>query len=110
MDQNQADVSHTMQSDSGTIDAWLKSLWDRARKAAELISRLRVEKAELQSKVASLEEELGRAKNELAKNEGKMRSLANENQGDNRSFMSNGDREQLSARVKELLAKLDGYI
>ncbi len=58
MDQNSAEATHILQGDTKAIDAWLKGLWDRAKKAAELISRLREEKAELQARVVSLEEEL----------------------------------------------------
>ena len=111
MDQNTAEVTHIPQADTKAIDAWLKNLWDRAKKAAELISRLREERAELQTRVASMEEELGRLKQELARGEEAIRTLTvgRAKDGDHPVF-SNGEREQLSARVRDLLTKIDGYL
>ena len=111
MDQNTAEVTHIPQADTKAIEVWLKSLWDRAKKAAELISRLREEKAELQTMVASMEEELIRLKQEFAKGEEMFRTLsAGRSEGADHSVFSNGEREQLSAKVRDLLAKLDGYV
>ncbi len=110
MDQNPADAAHILQADNNVIDAWLKGLWDRARKAAELIAQLRVERGELQTRVASLEEELLRVKSELAEKEEVVRTLSSEKSDAGDSPLLNGEREQLSARIKELLAKLNEYI
>lgn len=110
MDQNLAEASHVLQGDTKAIDAWLKGLWDRAKKAAEVISRLREEKAELQSRVNVLETELARVKDELEKNEAALRTVSSDQPSTDHSLLSNGEREQLSAKVKDLLAKLEGYI
>jgi hypothetical protein len=111
VDQNTAEVTHIPQADTRAIEAWLKSLWDRAKKAAELISLLREEKAELQTRVASMEEELTRVRQELTKDEEVIRTLsAGRGEEVDDSVFSNGEREQLSAKVKDLLAKLEGYV
>lgn len=110
MDQNSAETSHILQSDTKAIDAWLKSLWDRAKKAAELIARLREEKKDLQARVSSLESELLQVRNELAKNEELIRSLSTDRDDAGRSGVLNGEQDQLGARVKVLLAKLDEYL
>lgn len=110
MDQNSAEATHILQGDTKAIDVWLKGLWDRAKKAAELISRLREEKTELQNKVVSLEEELSRLRNDLTRSEEKLRTVAAERGDADQSFLSNGEREHLSEKVKDLLAKLDAYI
>lgn len=111
MDQNTAEVTHIPQADTRAIEVWLKSLWDRAKKAAELISRLREEKAELQTRVASMEEELARVRQELTKDEEMIRTLsAGRREEADHSVFSNGEKEQLSAKVRDLLSKLDGYV
>lgn len=111
MDQNTAEVGHIPQADTKAIDTWLKSLWDRAKKAAELISRLREEKVELQNRVASMEEELTRLRLELAKDEEMIRTLSvGAGEAGDHSLFSNGEKEQLSAKVKDLLTRLDGYV
>jgi len=108
VDQNPAEAKQVLQTDIPAVDAWLKNVWDRAKKAAELISRLREEKAELQARVSSMEEELLRLKQETARLEEAMKSTPPV-QGDH-VFLSNGEKEQLGAKVRELLAKLEGYV
>ena len=108
VEQNPAEAKHILQADVSAVDVWLKNVWDRAKKAAEVISRLREEKAELQARVTAMEEELLRLRQELAKNEEAMKS-APVNEGDH-AFLSNGEREQLSAKVKDLLTRLEGYV
>lgn len=108
VDQNPAETQHILQPDIPAVETWLKGVWDRAKKAAEMISRLREEKAELQAKVASMEQEISRLRQDLVSHEEAAKS-APANHGDH-AFLSNGDREQLTAKVKELLTKLDGYV
>jgi hypothetical protein len=55
-----------------------------------------------------LEEEVSRLKNEVAKNQELVRSFSTEHSAG--QILSNGEREILSARVRELMAKLDAYI
>lgn len=110
MDQNSAEATHILPGDTKAIDVWLKGLWDRAKKAAELISRLREEKAELQARVNTLEEELSRLRGDLTKSEEMLRAVSSDRADPDQSFLSNGEREQLSAKVKDLLAKLEAYI
>jgi len=108
VENNPAETKHGVQTDVSGVDLWLKNAWDRAKRAADTIARLREEKAQLEAKVTSLEEEVVRLKEVLAKSEEAVKSIPTV-QGDH-SFLSNGEREQLSVRVKELLAKLDGYV
>jgi chromosome segregation ATPase len=110
VDQNLAEAAHVTQGDTKAIDLWLKGLWDRAKKAAEVISRLREEKAELQARVNTLEEELSRLRSDLDRSEEQLRSVSSDHQITDQTFLSNGEREQLSVKVKDLLAKLDAYI
>jgi chromosome segregation ATPase len=111
VDQNSSEAPQTLHGDTNAIDAWLKNLWDRTKKAAELISRLREEKADLQTRVTAMEEDLRRLRQELGKDEEMIRTLSAA-QGDegNHSMLANGEREQLKARVKDLLTRLDGYV
>ncbi len=108
MDQNPAETKQILQTDVSAVDAWLKNLWDRAKKAAEIIIRLREERAELQARVTSMEAELAQLKQQLAQQAEAMRSAPAE-KGDH-SFLSNGERDLLTTKVKELLTKLDGYV
>jgi hypothetical protein len=49
-------------------------------------------------------------KNELARNEDLVRSFSTERSEGSQPVFSNGEREMLSAKVKDLMAKLDAYI
>ena len=109
MEENAVESTQLLQADAKTIDVWLKGLWDRAKRASELITRLREEKADLQNRVAKLEQDLAQVKSELMKQEELVQSLSIEDRQD-RSFLANGEREVLSSRVKELLTKLNEYI
>ena len=44
MDQHAADTGIPVQGDARSLENSLKALWDRARRAAELITQLREEK------------------------------------------------------------------
>lgn len=110
MDQNSAEAKPIPQTDAMAVDAWLKNVWDRARKTAELIARLREEKTELQARVSAMEQEMAQVKGELAKCQEIVRSIPSMPAEGDHSFLSNGEREQLKARVMDLLTKLDGYV
>jgi chromosome segregation ATPase len=110
VEENAAESMQVLQTDGKTIEVWLKGLWDKAKKASELISRLREEKAELQEKVVMLEQDLARVKEDLSKHQELVQSLSNQPKQEHHSALANGEREMLSSRVKELLAKLEEYI
>ena len=109
VDQNPAETKPNLQADVTAIETWLKNVWDRAKKTAEMIARLRQEKAELQERIISMEEEVLRLRQELAKQEQAVKAAVPLEPG-NHVVLSNGEREQLSAKVKELLTRLDGYV
>ena len=110
MDQNLVEATHDAFGDSKAIDTWLKGLWDRARKAAELIARLREEKTALEERVALLDAELTKVKEELSRNENALKTLSEQNTVTASQVLLNGERQEISARVKNLLLKLEEYI
>jgi predicted nucleic acid-binding Zn-ribbon protein len=110
VDQNAADAKPIPQIDVIAMDAWLKNVWDRAKKTAELIARLREEKAELQTRVSEMEQEMAQVRGELARCQEIVRSIPSTPAEGDHSFLSNGEREQLKAKVMDLLTKLDGYV
>lgn len=96
------------------IESSLQLLWERAKKAGELIERLREEKRELQSRATELELQVQTLVDELAGKSETLKQLqgavtrANEIRQD--QVFENGEREVLTARLKELLAKIDAYL
>jgi predicted nucleic acid-binding Zn-ribbon protein len=97
----------TLQSGEGkSIEAGLKALWESARRAAEIVTRLRERNKELQGAVERLERELHAARSEatLAK-----RQTAEQGSASGASIPG-AERDVLAARVKDLIARLDAYL
>lgn len=113
MDQHPADTSTGVSSDVKNIEEALRSLWDRTRRAGELIVQLRAENKSLGEKSGTLELEVSRLQRELLEKEAAVKKLTSEltgalNRGD--SVFTNGERQALGARVRELLDKIEGYL
>jgi len=93
------------------IEESLKVLWEKVRRTGEIIAQLREEKQALHSQVALLQQEVAKLRNELAVKEQQLqRASAHAQDMSTSAIVSNGEREQLAAKVKELLAKIDAYL
>jgi hypothetical protein len=113
LDQRSTETDVSPARDTAGIEGMLKSLWEKARHASELIGRLREERERLQLKAQGLENELAVTRQEMIKKDDIIKKLREDkaNQEMNRSaLLSNGEREALTARVRDLLAKIDAYL
>jgi len=111
VDQTSTETSQVAQGDLRTVEAGLKALWDRVKRASETIGKLREEKSALESKFEQLELELTSARSELARKEESIKTLSEQsNVAERSAFGSNGEREALASRVKELLSRLNPYL
>ena len=113
MDQNSPEVGSPASGDLRTIEGSLKGLWERTRRAAELITELRGEKRVLQSRLEELERQVAMLQQELAKKEQLLRKVTAESGASAASraaLLAEGEREALAQRVKELLVKLAAYL
>jgi len=102
----------TVHADSRHVESALKALWEKARRAGELIAQLREENAALRTQVETLREELRRVQEELS---AKARALAEAKaaagvDAQRAALFANGEREALATRVKDLLAKIEAYL
>ena len=98
----------SMGGEARSVETALKALWDRARRAGELITSLRQENSslrsrvqELQARVLELEEDIDRL-HQLPDPRAEAKPGA--------IVFGNGERELLISRVKHLLAKLEAYL
>jgi len=111
VDQTSTETNQVVQADLRTVEAGLKVLWDRVKRASETIGKLREEKSALAAQFERLELELSSARSELARKEELIKTLSEQsNVAERSAFGSNGEREALASRVKELLAKLNSYL
>ena len=94
------------------LEGGLKVLWERVKQAGELITRLREEKASLQNRVSELEDRSRALEHALAEQKELARALesrqASSDGGDH--VFSDGDREALALKVKDLLARIEAYL
>ncbi len=93
------------------IEESLKILWEKVRRAGDVISQLREERQALQAQTTLLQQEVAKLRNELASKEQQLqRAAAGTQEMKAAAIISNGERQQLAAKVKELLARIDAYL
>ncbi|MEO8166907.1 MAG: hypothetical protein ABI623_01580 [bacterium] len=99
-----------------SIESQLKLLWEKAQEAGVLIARLREEKKALESDNEQIGQEVAKLRSDLAAREAQLQKLTtahSESAGatsKSASVISNGERDQLTSKVKELLARIDAYL
>jgi len=112
VEQQQTDTSTGLHGDVKSIESSLKTLWERARRTAEVIHELRENKRGLEAKVGELEVEVRRLQQELLRKEQALKAAAAQGDGGGgkSAFLSNGEKEALAAKIKMLLSKIDAYL
>lgn len=105
-DPQTVDANALQSGESKSIDAGVKALWESARRAAETVSRLREENRELQGAVERVEKELHAARIETA--QARRQVTAQETAAG--ASMPGAERDVLTAKVKDLIARLDAYL
>ena len=103
----------TVQSDVEAVEAALRGLWDRTRKAGELIAELRGENASLRARAEGLQKDLEGLKHEIARRDEAVARLQAQRAGEEAqrgAVLANGERDALAARVKDLIARLEAYL
>jgi len=103
----------TVQSDVEAVEAALRGLWDRTRKAGELIAELRGENTSLRALVEGLRKDLEGLKHEVARKDEAIARLQAERAGEEAqrgAVLPNGERDALAARVRDLITRLDAYL
>lgn len=113
MDQHSSDINPLAALEAKSLEASLKALWDRAKRAGELIAQLRDERSAFQHRVEELEHEITQLREELSQKDElikKASSAPPRQPGKDGVILSDAERQQLEARVRELLAKIEGYL
>lgn len=96
-----------------SVDSGLKALWERVRRAADLIVSLRQENFQYQQKVEGLEADVKRLQGELLRREQLLRKASAEleqHEARRGAAFANGESEAIAAKIRELLTKLDSYL
>lgn len=96
-----------------SLEGGLRVLWEQVRLAGESIVRLRGEKSTLQSRVTELEAQLRASERALAVEREELKKLEAgriEREAQGNTLFSDGERDALAAKVKDLLARIDAYL
>jgi chromosome segregation ATPase len=112
VEQPQQDAVPGVSPELRAVEAGLKGLWERARRASEAVRDLREEKRILQGRVEELEREVGRLTQDLRRKEEALHLVESAAGADTKrgTFLGDGEREALAQRIKTLLVKLDAYL
>jgi len=101
-------------ADLRAVDQALKGLWERVRRAGDIIQQLREERRALLSQVEQLRGDMQHLQEELGRKDQMLRKAQSERAvpatATDAVSLSNGDREAMTRKVKELLQKLDAYL
>jgi len=100
-------------SELQTLEGGLRVLWERVRLAGETIVRLREERSALQARVTDLEAQLRASERTLAGERETLKKLEAgriEREAEGNALFSDGERDALAAKVRDLLARIDAYL
>jgi prefoldin subunit 5 len=103
----------SLPAETRAVENVLKVLWERVRRAAELIQQLREERQALHSQVDQLRNDVRQLQQELARKDQLLKTVQTERQHPAQEeglVFGNGERAALARKVKDLLAKIDAYL
>jgi len=104
------DTTSAGTADVRSVENALKALWERVRRAGDLIQQLREERQALLVQVEQFRTEVQHLQKELARKEQALATTARSGAGDEARVFGNGEREALAKKVKDLLARIDAYL
>jgi len=104
------DTTSAGTADVRSVENALKTLWERVRRAGDLIQQLREERQALLVQVEQLRAQVQHVQKELARKEQALASQPRPGADDATRVFGNGEREALAQKVKDLLARIDAYL
>jgi len=97
-------------ADVRSVENAVKALWERVRRAGDLIQQLREERQALLVQIEQLRAEVQHVQNELARKDQMLSSIPPSGTAEGARAFGNGEREALAQKVKDLLARIDAYL
>ena len=95
-----------------TVENGLRSLWEKVKRAGELIGTLREENRSLRVRIDQFEGELRKLQLELQKRDQTIKDLTVSHATAKASGATfpDGEREALVSRVRDLLSRIESYL
>jgi peptidoglycan hydrolase CwlO-like protein len=104
-------------TDEERLEEHFQGLWDRVRQAGDLIVELRTQKGNVQAQldkteieIRELQRELTNARKEILEKNALIKDLQQQMAREDGNILSNGDKEALAAKARELLARIEAYL
>ncbi len=114
MENHQNEVEVPLTGESETVEGLLRTFWEKARTAADLITNLRRENQELRGRVEQLERERGSLRSEVQTKEAEVKRLRVEQaelrDSNGHETFTNEDKENLKATIRELIARINSHL
>jgi len=95
------------------IEVSLQRLWEKARAVSDLIVRLKNENKELRMQVESLKEQerlWGEERSACVQQLEQLRAQLNEMQNQGQALIAKEEKEELKAKIRELIAKINSHL
>ena len=113
MPEQQVEPEVTSGKDLKSLEMALQILWDKARMVSEALVQLKETNAVLRRRVAELEGNEQRTKEELLGRERELERLRHEAlrlQSNGNETLTKEEKEALKARIKDLIAKINSHL
>jgi len=109
----QTDIGVANLKDSKGLEGAFRTLWDRVRKAAELIEHLKAENSALRSKTTQLEQRVADLKTELGEKVEALRVVTEHQQevlSHGNNLFSESEKEAVKSRIRELIGRINSHL
>jgi hypothetical protein len=111
VDQSLPDTPTQTGGDARAFEGSLKALWDRAKRAVEVIAELREQKQVQMQRIGELEAEVRRLQQEVARRDATIKATATEHAAKPaHGLVDESEREALAQKVQDLILKIEAYL
>ena len=114
MNQVQSDIEGPVVKDLGLLEVAIKTMWEKARAAGDLIARLQAEKLELLASVMNLEKGIATLRSEMSTKEQDLKRIRAEHAQlsslDSKNVFSEEEKEMVRVRIKDLISRINSHL
>lgn len=114
MNQVQAEIEGHAVRDLGSLEAALKTMWEKARAAADLIAKLQSDRMQMQAVIGDLEKGMSTLRSELSTKEQELKRLRAEHAQlsslDSKNVFSEEEKEMFRGKIKDLISRINSHL
>jgi len=117
VEEQQIHTDPELPTDEERLEDLFQGLWERVRQAGDLIAELRSHRGSIQlqldkseGEIRDLQRDLTNARKEILEKNAIIKDLQQQMSREEGKILSNGDKEALAAKARELLARIEAYL